>query len=64
MEQNAKKALAESDYAYILETGKISIEGPASELAGDERVKAAYLGGSAVTKRVKIKNNEEEAIKT
>ncbi|MEN2997101.1 MAG: ABC transporter ATP-binding protein [Acetomicrobium sp.] len=57
VEQNAKKALAESDYAYILETGKISIEGPASELAGDERVKAAYLGGSAVTK--KSKNNEE-----
>jgi branched-chain amino acid transport system ATP-binding protein len=51
VEQNAKKALAESDYAYILETGKISIEGPASELAGDERVKAAYLGGSAVTKK-------------
>lgn len=44
VEQNAKMALSISDRAYVLETGKISIEGPAQELMNDERVKKAYLG--------------------
>jgi len=61
VEQNAKKALAEADYAYILETGKISIEGPAHELANDERVKAAYLGGSALDKKASVKNTKDES---
>lgn len=44
VEQNAKMALSISDRAYVLETGKISIEGAAQELMNDERVKKAYLG--------------------
>lgn len=44
VEQNAKMALAVSDRAYVLETGKISMSGPASELASDDRVRKAYLG--------------------
>jgi branched-chain amino acid transport system ATP-binding protein len=38
-------ALRTADYAYVLDQGRIALEGPASELAGDERVVAAYLGG-------------------
>lgn len=45
VEQNAKMALSISDRAYVLETGKISMEGNASELLNDENVKKAYLGG-------------------
>ena len=44
VEQNSKKALAVSDRAYVLETGNIIMEGKASDLANDERVKKAYLG--------------------
>jgi branched-chain amino acid transport system ATP-binding protein len=44
VEQNAKMALAVSDRAYVLETGKISMSGPASKLANDDRVRKAYLG--------------------
>ena len=43
VEQNANKALAIADRAYVLETGKITIEGAAQELANDPKVKAAYL---------------------
>jgi len=45
VEQNANAALAISHYAYVLETGKLVLEGPAAEVAADERVKKAYLGG-------------------
>lgn len=45
VEQNARKALRLADRAYVLETGKIALEGPAGELARDPRVQAAYLGG-------------------
>lgn len=44
VEQNAKKALSIADRAYVLETGKITIEGRASDLINDEQVKKAYLG--------------------
>ena len=44
VEQNAKMAMAVSDRAYVLETGTISMEGPAAELAADDRVRKAYLG--------------------
>ena len=44
VEQNAKMALAVSDRAYVLETGTISMEGPAAEQAADDRVRKAYLG--------------------
>ncbi|WP_425540267.1 ABC transporter ATP-binding protein [Microaceticoccus formicicus] len=44
VEQNAMMALAISDRAYVLETGKIVMEGNSKELANDEKVKQAYLG--------------------
>ncbi|WP_312906623.1 ABC transporter ATP-binding protein [Tissierella praeacuta] len=44
VEQNAKKALEIADYAYVLETGSLVLEGPGQELLNDEKVKAAYLG--------------------
>lgn len=45
VEQNAKAALQISDYAYVLETGAVALEGPSRELAQDPRVSATYLGG-------------------
>ena len=44
VEQNAKKALSIADRAYVLETGKIVMEGKASELLDNPRIRAAYLG--------------------
>jgi len=44
VEQNASQALAIADRAYVLESGSVVLEGKGSELAGDERVKKAYLG--------------------
>ena len=44
VEQNAKAALRLADRAYVLETGRITLEGPAHELMEDEQVKKAYLG--------------------
>lgn len=44
VEQNAKKALSISDRAYVLETGRIVLEGPAKALREDKEVKKAYLG--------------------
>lgn len=45
VEQNAKRALAIADRAYVLETGNLTLEGTGEELANDERVQKAYLGG-------------------
>lgn len=44
IEQNARAALEVADYGYVLETGEIGLEGPASQLAGDARVVETYLG--------------------
>ena len=44
VEQNAKAALEISDYAYVMETGVITMAGPGKALLGDERVQQAYLG--------------------
>ena len=44
IEQNAKAALEISDYAYVMETGTITMSGVGKELLNDERVKKAYLG--------------------
>jgi branched-chain amino acid transport system ATP-binding protein len=44
VEQNASQALAIADRAYVLESGSVVLEGKGSDLAGDERVKKAYLG--------------------
>lgn len=45
VEQNARMALSIADYAYVLETGTISLEGTGAELAASEEVQKAYLGG-------------------
>ncbi|HIZ74382.1 MAG TPA: ABC transporter ATP-binding protein [Candidatus Mediterraneibacter stercoravium] len=44
VEQNAKKALAIADRAYVLETGNIVLEGKAKDLLEDDSIKKAYLG--------------------
>jgi branched-chain amino acid transport system ATP-binding protein len=44
VEQNARAALKISDRAYVLETGKVRVQGKASELMENEAVKKAYLG--------------------
>ena len=45
VEQNAKMALEIADHAYVIETGKIVLEGTGEELAASEQVRKAYLGG-------------------
>lgn len=45
VEQNAHLSLEIADHAYILENGKIALEGTASELQNDENVRKLYLGG-------------------
>lgn len=44
VEQNALAALSIADRGYVLETGKVSVEGAAKDLLSDEKVKTAYLG--------------------
>ena len=44
VEQNAKKALSIADRAYVLETGRIVLEGNAKDLLNDDSIKKAYLG--------------------
>ena len=44
VEQNAHAALGHSDRAYVLETGRIVMEGKSADLAADPRIKEAYLG--------------------
>ncbi len=45
VEQNASAALDVADYAYVLENGRIVLSGPASEMANNPAIEAAYLGG-------------------
>lgn len=45
VEQNARKALAVADRAYVLETGKITLSGSGAELSRSDAVRKAYLGG-------------------
>lgn len=44
VEQNAKAALEIADYGYVLETGRITLQGKGRELLSDDRVRKAYLG--------------------
>jgi branched-chain amino acid transport system ATP-binding protein len=44
VEQFAKTALTVADYAYVMERGRVAVEGPPAELRKNERVLAAYLG--------------------
>jgi branched-chain amino acid transport system ATP-binding protein len=45
VEQNARAALQVADYAYVLETGELALEGPAKKLVNDPRIVETYLGG-------------------
>ena len=45
VEQNVRQALKIADYAYVLETGKMVLDGSAEEVRHDPRVMEAYLGG-------------------
>src|SRR5262249_11228758 len=44
VEQNARRALPLSQFAYVLETGRVALSGPSRTLAEDPRVKQSYLG--------------------
>lgn len=47
VEQNAKMALQIADRAYVLETGSVTMDGQAADLASDPAVRSAYLGGAS-----------------
>ena len=46
IEQNVRMALLLADYAYIIRDGNIHLQGKASELVNDDRVRLSYLGGT------------------
>ncbi|WP_340539083.1 ABC transporter ATP-binding protein [Nocardioides sp. GXZ039] len=48
VEQNVTHSFAVADYGYVLERGRVALEGPAVELAADHRVAGIYLGGEHV----------------
>jgi branched-chain amino acid transport system ATP-binding protein len=48
VEQNARQALALADHAYVLEQGRITLEGTGHELLADQEVVRAYLGVAPV----------------
>ena len=52
IEQNARMALSIADYGYVMETGRLVLDGPAEKLLKDEDVKEFYLGlGAAGTRK-------------
>lgn len=51
VEQNAKAALAVADYGYVMENGRVVLDGDANELAQNEDIKEFYLGLSAMGKK-------------
>jgi branched-chain amino acid transport system ATP-binding protein len=53
VEQNARKALAIANKAYVLETGVVVLEGPADELQKSDQVRKSYLGESSTPKGLK-----------
>ena len=64
VEQNAKQALKIADYGYVMETGKIIMEGYAKDLLKDERIVEAYLGKKKTTriKKELLKSEEKEKL--
>ena len=44
VEQNARAALSVADHAYVLETGRVTMQGPGPELLANDEVRRAYLG--------------------
>lgn len=61
VEQNARQALAVANYAYVLETGKVVLEGPAASLLTNEKVKQAYLGSTMKIKDTTLAQEMEAA---
>ena len=51
VEQNARAALSIAEYAYVIENGRVVLDGPAARLKDNEDVKEFYLGLSAVGKK-------------
>jgi len=45
VEQNTRMALRLAQWGYVIETGRVTLEGNSSDLINDERVRKAYLGG-------------------
>ena len=54
VEQNARLALEFAEYAYIMESGRIALEGPTSQLRDDPKVQATYLGSSTESARARF----------
>ncbi|MCX7730820.1 MAG: ABC transporter ATP-binding protein, partial [Candidatus Caldatribacterium sp.] len=52
VEQNVRRALSVASYAYVLESGRVVLSGKPSDLLRDERLHAAYLGGSGIKRRM------------
>jgi branched-chain amino acid transport system ATP-binding protein len=50
VEQNARLALSLADHAYVLESGRIVLQGSGKDLVNDEHVRAAYLGARAANR--------------
>jgi branched-chain amino acid transport system ATP-binding protein len=51
VEQLAYRALEVADYGFVIEHGRIELEGPAATLRDDPRVRASYLGGAAAQRQ-------------
>lgn len=47
VEQSADLALQIADYGYVLQTGRVALEGPAATLRNSQQIRDAYLGGGA-----------------
>jgi len=47
VEQNARLALEFASYAYVLESGRVTVSGPAAEVAASEAMRASYLGAES-----------------
>ncbi len=61
VEQNARKALAIANKAYVLETGVVVLEGPADELQKSDQVRRSYLGESSTSKGLKAEKEVSSA---
>jgi branched-chain amino acid transport system ATP-binding protein len=59
VEQNAKAALAIADRGYVMEGGRIALEGRARDLLADERVQRAYLGRREKGEGTKLQQHSE-----
>src|SRR3954451_4463725 len=57
VEQNARKALAICDYAYVMESGRITLEGRGADLLGNDAMVSAYLGGTVAGVAVALPAN-------